>query len=70
MNSCVKIGGAPRRRFGDLCEKPEGFPKHLPPARRVLTRISNSVYIFIIHPVDYKHVEVTVSSLFRSLSGF
>ena len=42
MNSCAKNGGAERRRFPAIGEKPEGGGvfKHPPPARRGLINLT------------------------------
>ena len=63
MNSCAKNGGAPRRRFPAICEKPEGGGvfKHPPgPARnrnrnrnRLLESVQLSGYSGLSH-VTYK----------------
>ena len=44
-------------------KKPEGFPKHLLPGPARFNEDIKFRLNFIIHPVDYKHVEVTVSSI-------
>ena len=48
MNSCAKNGGAPRRRFSAIGEKPEGGVLKHPPARRGLIRMQKKLDLKMI----------------------
>ena len=51
MNSCAKNGGAERRRFYAICEKPEvgGGSVQTPPARRRLTKDRKRIHFLSVH---------------------